>query len=1205
MLFEIFKFELKYRLKRPETYVFFAALFLYALIAVKSLSGDGSELIKSNAPYIIAKVMGIVTAFFMAVVSFVMGVSVLRDFDHHMESLMFINPITKGAYLGGRFLGSFAILIGIFSALLIGIVISEFMPWSDADNLLPFHFWSYLQPICTVVLPTLFFGGSLFFVSGALSRNIMVVYVQGILLLILYIFSIQLTGDSVSKEFLAIIDPFSFQTINRIVEFWTPVEKNSLLIPFEGIFLYSRLFWIGIGMLSLAVGYYLFDFTVVTGKADKKALKDKKLTSSVQSSSDMFIPAAVVHFDIWTSIRQLISHAWFNIRSLLKESTFWAIAACAVATIFINSINLNTKYGVDSYPATYLVVSELIELSILFFLFIILFYSGELIWKDRDVRFQHIYDTLPVSDIINLAGKFLGLIFILALLLVLMITAGILFQAINGYYHFEPGLYFMEFYAGIFLFLVLLTLLTFFFQSVLNNKYVAHIVMAVFLVAGIVLLNLSGYSHPLYSFGGGFLPAYSEMNGYGHLLQKYFLVKSYWLWFSFMLFVLASLFIARGTETDFKQRWQSHRERFTKPVARLIDGALLFFLFSGSYIFYQTNILNDFVFPSAEKAYRADYEKTLKKFEQLPQPKITGVHLNVDLFPSDRSFVAEGFFTLVNQHDQPVPEIHIQKAPSVDITLEWIRFGKASVPDTVYGKFGYFIYTLDEPLQPGDSVKMEIRQTFSTQGFEVEPNTDIVYNGTFFNNNYFPTLGYHEEIELEDTKDREDHGLKPKSRRAGIDDPVALRQGMSNDGEEIGFEMVLSTDKDQIAIAPGYLENEWTEGNRAFFHYKVDQPITNFYTIVSADYEVMKDHWNPLSMRSGNPVELEIYYQKGHEYNLERMMNGMKKSLNYFTLGFSPYQFSQLRIMEFPRYRDFAQSFPNTIPFSEAIGFIMDIDDEIDVDMPFAITAHEVSHQWWGHQVNPADVQGKAMISESLAQYSTLMVLKKEFSEKKVRQFQEREMGRYLRGRSDEELKEMPLALVESGQDYIHYGKGAVNMYALQDYITEYSVNVALKRFLRDWNSIDGLKKIKTDRYATTRDLIGYFREVTPDSIQYVLEDLFETITLYENKTVSGNYESVDGNRFKVNLKLDVTKLRFNESGTGDTITVHDWIDVGIYGKDENGNEELIYLQKHKFTNKFTNIEIVVTRKPVQAGIDPLHKLIDRKPEDNIVELSE
>jgi ABC-2 type transport system permease protein len=165
-------------------------------------------------------------------------------------------------------------------------------------------------------------------------------------------------------------------------------------------------------------------------------------------------------------------------------------------------------------------------------------------------------------------------------------------------------------------------------------------------------------------------------------------------------------------------------------------------------------------------------------------------------------------------------------------------------------------------------------------------------------------------------------------------DPIGLSQSLfGDDADYIRFEMTIGTEKDQTAIAPGYLQKTWDEKNRKYFHYKMDVPMCNFYSIVSAKYEVKKDKW---IAADGRPVSLEIYYNKGHEYNLDKMMTSMKSSFDYFSKNFSPYQYRQMRIMEFPKYAEFAQSFANTVPFSEGIGFIQKISDpDEDLDMPF------------------------------------------------------------------------------------------------------------------------------------------------------------------------------------------------------------------------------------------------------------------------------
>ncbi|MFT6066696.1 MAG: aminopeptidase N, partial [Polaribacter sp.] len=412
-----------------------------------------------------------------------------------------------------------------------------------------------------------------------------------------------------------------------------------------------------------------------------------------------------------------------------------------------------------------------------------------------------------------------------------------------------------------------------------------------------------------------------------------------------------------------------------------------------------------------------------------------------------------------------------------------------------YSTYYYTIYKLKTPLKQGDSIKMSFKQTYTTKGFLASgSNTAIVENGTFFNNENFPTLGYTKKYELQDKKKRIEFQLPKRVNKALREDVNELQNARSGgDSDGINFEMVIGTEIDQTAIAPGDLIKQWEENNRSYYHYKMRQPIINFYAMVSARYEVKKDTWISKSDATSKQVALEIYYHKGHEYNIDRMMKSMKVSLDYFSTNFSPYQYEQLRIMEFPRYAEFAQSFPGTVPFSESIGFVLDIDDETDVDMAFYVTAHEIAHQWFGMQIEAANVQGKLMLLETLSQYAATMVLKQHYSEEKVQQFLETQKDRYLEGKRRESGKEPSLALVEN-QDYIYYAKGAINMYEFQKQIGEDSVNLALKRFINDWNTIDGILKTRTNRYATSKELLGYFREVTPSNQQHIITYLFESV---------------------------------------------------------------------------------------------------------------
>ncbi|MGK0413569.1 MAG: ABC-2 type transport system permease protein [Polaribacter sp.] len=1091
MWYQIFKFELQYRIKRPDTYVFFLFLFLFSIVGVDFIfQGSEMGLMKKNSPLIIAKTMGAIAGIFMILASMIMGVSVLRDFEYNIESLMFSAPISKKDYLLGRFLGSFTVLLFAFTGILFGMILGEFMPWTNPDELLEFNAFIYLKTFLMVTLPTLFFGASLFFVTGALSRNLVVVYTQGIIMFVVFM----LTKAITNEFWQAILDPFSLTTTTFATKSWSLLEKSTQEIPFFGALFYNKLFWFSLGILALVYGYKKFNFNVIKEKQSKRKQAQKLVIKSTNEANDAVIPAAKKQYGLLSKWHQLRQFSWFYFISICKQSSFWGIVICGMIIILINSVNLGTVYGVDSYPATYFIVEELQETSIYFFIIILVFYSGELVWKERSAKLDLIYDATTMSSFIKLIGKYIGLNLVYVVLMLALISSGVLFQTLSGYYKYEFQVYFYGFFLEILPFLALYTCIAFFIQSVVNHKFVGIMLVIVCFIIN-VTLSAFGVEHDLLLFGGSSLGTYSDMNGYGHFLKPYLFIKSYWFLFGMLLLIIGSLVSIRGTETNLLKRIRVGKYRLSKPLFKFASIVCFVFIIMGSFIFYNTNILNTYWTNSEATEFRVGYEKALKKFEYIPQPKIVSVNLNVELYPSKRNYTAEGYYILKNTNEDPIKEVHIQKKIEDDVAISNLTFNGGATINKEYSAYSYTIHKLKTPLQPGDSIKMSFKQTYTTKGFSgSRSNTAIVENGTFFKNEDFPTLGYSKKYELQDKEQRIEHQLPKRVRKASIDDVNELRNARSgSDSDGINFEMIIGTAIDQTAIVPGELLKQWEENNRAYFQYKMNQKMINFYAIVSARYEVKKDVWVSKSGITKQPIQLEIHYDKAHGYNLDRMMKSMKASFDYYSTNFSQYQYKQMRIAEFPRYAKFAQSFPGTVPFSEAIGFVLNIDDEKDVDMAFYVTAHELAHQWFGMQVEAANVQGQLMILETLSQYAAIMVLKQEYSEEKAEQFLELQKDKYLEGKQRESKEEPSLALVEN-QDYIYYAKGAINMYELQKNIGEDKVNLALKRFLEDWNTTDGKLKNSTNRYATTQDLLGYFRMVTPDSLQYLIPDLFETV---------------------------------------------------------------------------------------------------------------
>ena len=255
MWYEICKFEIHYRLRRWDTYLFFLFLLIFSLFGVEFVfEGIDLGMVKKNSPLVNAQTKGAITGLSMLFVSIIMGVPILRDFQYKIAPLIYVNPISKKDYLVGRYLGAMVVLLFIFSAVLWGMILRAQMPWVNVDPYGSFQWSNYLQPFVWVVLPIVFFGASLFFETGTLTRKLMVVYTQGIFIFVLFMLTKAITHES----WQALLDPFSLTTLTLSTKHWTIVERNTSLLPWGGAMLYNKLFWIVLGVAVLAFGYFKF-----------------------------------------------------------------------------------------------------------------------------------------------------------------------------------------------------------------------------------------------------------------------------------------------------------------------------------------------------------------------------------------------------------------------------------------------------------------------------------------------------------------------------------------------------------------------------------------------------------------------------------------------------------------------------------------------------------------------------------------------------------------------------------------------------------------------------------------------------------------------------------------------------------------------------------------------------------------------------------
>jgi ABC-2 type transport system permease protein len=1192
MVLSIAAFELRKRSRMLSSYVYFAVLFGCGLLSMSAAGGAfasvsvglGSDKIHPNAPQALDGLIGTLSHFGVMVTAAVFGQAVYQDVEIGLDPLIFTTGVGKKSYLGGRFLGALAFAMLILGSIGLGLWAGTRMPFVDAglfgDNRLSYYLWPY----AITVLPNVFFTGVIFFSLAVRLRSMTPVYTGAVVFAIGYMLA-QISIDPENRELAALLDPLGFRASSLVTRYWTVAEKNTLLIPLTGTLLQNRLLWLAVAAAWLALTFRTFRFAHGTERGSARverapgdvvpARAARGRVEALPARPSRSGPASLALFArlTWTYLRETVSSVYFGV-IVLAGALFVGVAV----------VQLDTLWGTPTYPVTRSIIEVVGASFSLFMLVIVAFYAGELTFRERDAQMDSMTDALPVPTWLPFAAKLSCLLLVPAVLQLVVLFGGVLIQTVQGYHRYELGLYLEGLFGLQLVRYWLLAVLCFAIHAILQHKYIAHFAVVVFYMA-LAFLHKLQLEHNLYRYADTPDYPYSDMNGYGHLLRGVFWFDAYWAAGAALLVILAYLSWQRGLERRLSARWRVARARFSVPVRLASSVFLLAFALLGAFIYFNTNVLNGYQPAHEREQKNAEYEQRYQAMSSLPQPRVTGIELWIDIFPDTDppSLRARGTFALKNKTPAPVSTVLVNLSP--DFPYDVLRIGNMPGPTRTDTRLGVYTFELDPPLEPGATSTLEFDVPFRPRGFTNDtPWTSVVKNGTLFSSENLPTLGYRENRELSLDNERKKYGLAPKPPMAPASDLDARRNTyVAQDADWVSFEATVSTSRDQMAIAPGYLQREWLEGDRHYYHYAMDSPMLDLSAVLSARYRVKRDRWQD--------VALEIYYQPGHEYNLERMMQSMKDTLAYCTANFGPYQHRQVRILEFPRYERFAQSLPNTIPFSEAIGFIAKVDpeDPKDVDYPYYVTAHEVAHQWWAHQVIGGNVQGATMLSESMSQYTALMVMKTAFGPRQMKRYLRYELDRYLEGRGLERKREVPLVQVED-QQYVYYNKGSLSLYALQDYIGEDKVNRAARSFLES-------VKFQEPPYTAAPELLAFIRQQTPPELAYLVDDLFENITLYRNRVNSATYRRRDDGRYELRLAVTAQKIRADGLGNELNQPLADLIEVGAV--DENG--VAVSLEKHWIESSETELTLLVDSAPVKAGIDPLNKLIDREPEDNVM----
>lgn len=1221
MLRKLLKFELSYHIKSVGFWLTVAIMLGLGLLSSTdwlSISASGGAKVKLNGALPIAlnlSVLSIACIFFGAV--FVVN-GVLRDDTFKSVEVIHATPVKTSDMVLSRMIAAWLAVTLCLSVVIITMMAGPFLPWADKEAFGPINPLYYIHPVVIFIMINALFITAIFTTIAVMTRDKAMVYVSAVGLLILYFISGALAGDNAPDWYGPIVDPFGSSALAEVTQFWPAAEQNSRLAPLNGYIGLNRLIWGGLGL-----GLFALSFLKSTRGIVKRRTRKNKFADVIETKDiEMYpvTPKLGLSHSFKSFGRRLVHEFMTTIRStpfVIMMGIF--VALFGIVLWGSQAANPDPTIPTSTYMASLVLGSLALPV-----LIVMVFFGGDIVWREKQAGINEILDATPVSNSSLLWAKWGALTLVLFSMILVGIIFGIIAQAAlsDGRVDVNPLVYFK---TGLLAFGVSFTLQAFlvmFVQNFMPNRMVGMLCAAGIIIFFTFFVGQLPFYHPLMNYGSVNPGGLSEMSGYADL-SNFKAFGIYWGALALILAVFSIWLYRRGLQNGLLSRLRRIVSAITIPTAGLAAIGLAGFIGMGVSI-HGSYADGEYRNKTQSEKRLVAFEKLVKPHEDDPQPSITAVKADVQFYPDKREAVISGQLTLTNPHDDPLEQFYLQSAVGHEEDIRRMdvrgatRITEGELAEGL-NEYNVNIFRFDTPLAPEAKTVVDFESYFHPP--KLGDGSVVVDNGTFVNNaQVMPQIGIPFNY-MQDPDKRRKYGLPEREEMAARTDEKARNKNFFDAySHYVDFEATVCTDADQIGIAPGELLRTYEQDNRSCRDYKAVRPIANFFSFLSGDYIVARDEW---TAPDGTIIPLEIFHYASHDYNVPLMLEAMKDSFKTFTREFGPYQYSQLRIVEFP-YRSFAQSFAGTVPFSENIGFMRDPGDPEDnksVDLATYVTMHEIGHQWFGHQIMPAQTVGFNVLSEGLTENSAMTAYEEELGWQKARRLlEQRVIQSYLVTRTFDSDDEPPLAKAE-GQQYLVYNKASWVFWGLKQYMGEAKMQGAIKKFVTDFGE-------KGKPYPTTLELTQYLREAAGPDYDQLITDYWDRITFW-NLGFSSESEPVvtpntDGG-YDVTVQVRIDKLIASEEDGKETSVakmdgegLNEWIEIGLYTTDpeDTFGDEWLKLERVRITdensvavegedetNRIHTVTIKTDKAPSYVVVDPRRLLIERNVKDNVAKI--
>lgn len=1199
MFWGIFAFELRYQLRRHWCWLTFVTIAAIVFLTTKSAPVDDATYASTwiNSSFTIAMNTVIGCLIWLLVAAPIAGEAAARDSATRMQPLTHTAPVSKRDYLGGRFLAALVLNALTMLSVSAGVLLAAYRPGVPDAFVGPFRIEAFAYPYLIIVLPNILLTTAVQFGIATWTRRPVSAYLGSLLVFfIAYVLGLILAVALRNPELSKLLDPIGpFFIFGELPEGWTAIEKNTRLLTLSGTLLKNRLMWSAVAVSVIAVTYARFQFShrIVRPSWWSRL----KRANTAQQADSVAVPArssgdavtAIVarrgeqQFGLASSLGQMLAIARASFGTLLRmRGGLDVLLFVSLLIVVVMPLNLEIA-GVPIVPRAERVLRDLavplanFATPFVFIPLLIIHWAGELVWRERDAGIAEIVDASPVSHWTLMLGKLSALALIIATFMALLTAAGILVQIITGQANLDLPRYVQVLFGFQFVEYFLFAMLAFAVHSIASQKYLGYL-LAVVLFGLIVISPLIGVEHRMLVFGASPAWSYTQMRGYGASVAPWIWFKLYWGAWALMLSIAIALLWARGKEDGVRERLRIAADRFTPTVRKLSMAAVALLVAVGGFVFYNTNLLHRYVTLDEDTRIRAEYERAYSPVKYAAKPEIAATSVRIEIYPEQRRAELQGMYLLVNRETVAVDSIYI--APAASVRLKSFEFEAPATLVVNDEEHLTRVYQLAQPLQPGDSMRVNFALEFASRGFtNGGVSTAVLHNGTQIKlSEWLPGIGYQPSREVIRPRDRVEYGLAERPVIPVLEDEAARY----HIGQRSTFEAIIGTSEEQTAVAPGALLRSWPENGRRYFHYRSDVPVGGELPVLSAAYAVRQETFEPKD--GSKPIDIRIHYHPPHASIVDNVLRGVRATLEYGTTHFGPYPYAHVTVSERSAGGLGLNAESGNVDYSEQFTMLAPEKNPSAFDFAVAVLGHEMGHNFG---VPIAAVEGAPIMSESFAWYTAMGVMEEAYGREKLVR-----MLSWMHQPYPHRPVKTGAPLIRALDPWSGYRRGPFALFALREYLGEEQVSTAIRR-LRENHSAPNAAA------ATTLDLHRELEAVTPDSMKYLLHDLFTANTFWSLGVV-GSAEPGEGERWDVTLEITARKFTVDSAGKETDVPMNDLVDVGVFASpNQMVPTDPLYFERRRLRSGRQTITVTVARKPARVGVDPYQLLLDLDANDN------